>query len=664
MFAASFAALFVELLLIRYAAAQIRVFAFYKNVPLVAAFLGLGIGCSLARGRARHAIAFAAWTLPVAVVLAHGAPLLDGWIGSLTARASSEHILGDVGLSEGARGAVLGEQLLMGAFCGAVLLAIGAWFVLLGRIVGQTLENVPRLTGYGWNLVGSLAGVLAFAASSFAWTPPWVWFLIGLAPLLIWSPHRGHAAFVSVLIGLVCLAVFPSVGETIWSPYQKLEGHAVPGSRDYRLNISDVFYQIAADLSPAAVAKAGHDPFPHYSEIYRAIPRPRRVLVVGAGTGNDVAAALRAGAERVDAVEIDPAIVRIGRDRHPERPYDDPRVDVIVEDARAAFRALPAQSYDAVVFGLLDSHTQLGLSSVRLDNYVFTRESFLSARRLVRPGGHLVVSAAVFREWFRDRLRALLEESCDGPIRHSVQKSWRTYLCVVNDPARNVTPTAIGIDLPTDDWPFLYLPARGIPAAYWISLAMLLAASVVLFFSSGLGTGRIGPSWLHMFFLGAAFLLLEVHAINRLALLFGTTWIVSAAAIAVVLLLATLASITVAATRRIPYVPVYGALAASLALSYATHPAAFVGRGAVLALGYGVILLLPAYFAGVIFARSFRESEEAGPAIGANMLGAALGAWLEYGTMITGIRAMVLVALVLYAASAAALASSGRATGS
>ena len=37
----------------------------------------------------------------------------------------------------------------------------------------------------------------------------------------------------------------------------------------------------------------------------------RTVLIVGAGTGNDVAAALRMGAERVDAVEIDPAIAAL-----------------------------------------------------------------------------------------------------------------------------------------------------------------------------------------------------------------------------------------------------------------------------------------------------------------------------------------------------------------
>ena len=41
------------------------------------------------------------------------------------------------------------------------------------------------------------------------------------------------------------------------------------------------------------------------------------VLILGAGSGTDVAAALRHGAKHVDAVEIDPAIMRLGRERHP-----------------------------------------------------------------------------------------------------------------------------------------------------------------------------------------------------------------------------------------------------------------------------------------------------------------------------------------------------------
>ncbi len=45
----------------------------------------------------------------------------------------------------------------------------------------------------------------------------------------------------------------------------------------------------------------------------------QRVLIVGGGADNDAAAALRNGADHVDAVEIDPLIYSLGKRLHPER---------------------------------------------------------------------------------------------------------------------------------------------------------------------------------------------------------------------------------------------------------------------------------------------------------------------------------------------------------
>ncbi len=44
------------------------------------------------------------------------------------------------------------------------------------------------------------------------------------------------------------------------------------------------------------------------------------ILVVGAGTGNDVSAALRNTQRTVYAVEIDPVIARLGKQLHFEKP--------------------------------------------------------------------------------------------------------------------------------------------------------------------------------------------------------------------------------------------------------------------------------------------------------------------------------------------------------
>jgi SAM-dependent methyltransferase len=675
LFLASFVALFLELALIRYCGSQIRIFAFYKNVPLMGCFLGLGLGCSLGRGRPRHVLSFLLWLVPVAAFLGLGSAVIEDLLSKLTAAASSEHVLGDTVLTRGNEVFELASQVLMGMFCVLTLVTITLLFRLLGRILGEAFEHVPRLPAYTLNILGSLAGILAFIGLSFVHTPPWTWLLVGLLPLLWWTTTRRERVAAATLTALAVCAVVPSYGDTVWSPYQKLVGYELPsdvpaeprdgaGRPTYLVQISGVFYQVAVDLSPEAVARSGRNPYPHYDRAWSGLPAPERVLVVGAGTGNDVAAALRAGARHVDAVDIDPAIVALGRAHHPERPYDDPRVSVIVDDARSAFRGLPAGSYDAVVFGLLDSHTQLGISSVRLDNYVFTLQSFASARRLLRGGGHLIVTAAIFRDWFGERLGAMVERSGDGPVERFVDGHWTTWRTAVDGPAAAApTTAAAGVDLPTDDWPFLYLPARAIPGAYLVMVAMLALASVIVLRRGGLDRGALGGEHVHFFFLGAGFLLMEVYAINRLALLFGTTWVVSAVAIVAVLALIVAANACVAMVRQIPPALAYSGLLLSLAGSWLVDPDRVLGLGLAASLGCTLVVLLPVFFSGIVFARSFRSTAAAGPAMGANMLGAVLGGWAEYATMAIGIRQLLVLALGFYVASAVPLFRLARRSG-
>src|SRR5205085_9790436 len=96
----------------------------------------------------------------------------------------------------------------------------------------------------------------------------------------------------------------------------------------------------------------------------------RRALIVGAGTGNDVAAALRNGFADVVSVDIDPTIMNVGRALHPERPYSDPRTHPVVNDARAWFEQHRGETFDVIDFGLLDSHAMFSsMASLRLDNY-------------------------------------------------------------------------------------------------------------------------------------------------------------------------------------------------------------------------------------------------------------------------------------------------------
>ena len=106
--------------------------------------------------------------------------------------------------------------------------------------------------------------------------------------------------------------------QQMWSPYYRIDYR--PAER--LINVNLIGHQQMQPRDAAFPAYA----LPHLLN-RDAGGRPfGQVLIIGAGSGNDVSRALAWGAHRVDAVEIDPVIQRIGKRDHPDRPYDDPRV--------------------------------------------------------------------------------------------------------------------------------------------------------------------------------------------------------------------------------------------------------------------------------------------------------------------------------------------------
>lgn len=478
LFWTSFIALYFELLTIRYLSAEIRVFDSLKNLPLIACFFGIAMGMLIHRPLVRLRSLFPA----VALVF------------FLSIRYASWVRLYDLDLSWN-YGFVPGSFLRHAGGPFAYLLVVLAFlagivvlFAVLGNLVGEQLRLAPSLRGYGINIAGSLAGVLCFSLLAFFNSPPGAWMFLGLcllAPLFLRKPLA--------MVAFTVLAVAVAIPDThvLWSPYYKIEFTETPRptgwSRPsaYTLIANHIWYQYLADLSPEFLrqnpsTQPNRAMLPYYDIPYQLVTNPKRVLILGAGTGNDVAGALRHGAEHIDAVELDPVIYRIGKQYHPEHPYDSARVTVYIDDARA-FLAKSHDKYDLIVFAFLDSHTLLSsFSSLRLDNYVYTQQSFEEARTLLTPGGTVVVSFATSRSFPTERLFGTLGKAFGVPPTAYLTEYWVKGTILIEGAARarnlpmltdvtaELNDRARTALLATDDWPFLYLERRSIPAPVWL----------------------------------------------------------------------------------------------------------------------------------------------------------------------------------------------------
>jgi hypothetical protein len=188
--------LYLELVVVRFHASCFQLFAFFKNFSLLSCFLGLGIGYALGSTR----------------------PLLTPLVlPMLAAQMIFLHALRFTGLGDMLHNPI-SEQLALGlqqgeawfhaaAVYGFLLFVFGfnaLCFIPLGQLASRVMTRPPRLVAYGWNLLGSLAGIALFFGASALWTPPVVWAAVAVAALLPFL--RGH-----LVIGALCAAAMLAV---------------------------------------------------------------------------------------------------------------------------------------------------------------------------------------------------------------------------------------------------------------------------------------------------------------------------------------------------------------------------------------------------------------------------------------------------------------------
>jgi SAM-dependent methyltransferase len=361
---------------------------------------------------------------------------------------------------------------------------------------------------------------------------------------------------------LACIAftlIANSINPAIWSPYYRITVDNRPLPYDQYHKSITVNYDGFQSID--YLAKEHIDRFPediqrkyvrHYSIPYNlSKKRIKSVLILGGGAGNDAAAAIRNNADFIDVVEIDPAIATIGYELHPEKPYASEKVHVYIDDARS-FLQKTKQKYDLIMFGGLDSHTVFSsLSSLRLDNFVFTRESLIQAKHALNTGGGIAIDFFMTKDWLLYRHYNTLKEAMGRePLLYGTKKTAILLSGEIFDRDRSpgltnylplrVTTDPSGVEIANDDWPFLFLEKRGVPFHYFMPLLIIFALSLIPIRVSRIKVNDI--NW-HLFFMGAAFLLIETKAVTTLALILGSTWMVNSVVFSSILLMILLANL-------------------------------------------------------------------------------------------------------------------------
>ncbi len=629
--------LFVELALIRWITANNVYVTEATNFVLLASFLGIGIGflnAASSRDYLRWTplalLALVAFVLAFPVILhsSTGGPLVFSGPGQ--SRALPQPV----------------------SFAVVFLLTV-AVMAGLGQGVARIFIRFRPLSAYRLDILGSIAGIVLFSLLSFLDQPPLTWGVIaacGLAAVLVPKVRIWQVAALGVVV--VLLGTQSLSSHQKWSPYNKLTITKRHGNSVLFISANNIPYQ---GIHPLARIRS-RSRLRFYLYPYQHVTRASlgNVLIIGAGNGNDAAVALSEGARHVDAVEIDPLILQIGRQYNPAHPYQSPRVSTHVGDGRQYLQDT-SQHYNLIVYALPDSLTALaGQSAIRLESYLLTYEALQAARAHLAPGGTFAMYN-YYAPFVLNRYATTIEDVFhrDPCVQLGGLVQGRRMAVLTVHPAGPVPNCATfwhgtRVAPATDNRPFPYLPGPGIPGSYLWLLGAILLVSLLLVRVAG---GRLTRmrSYPDLAFMGAAFLLLETKSIVQFALLFGTTWFVNSLVFAGVLVAVYLAVETARWVRLPPPIVLYGALIAALAVAWIVPQESLLGLPiAPRFLAASALAFAPVFLANLVFAQRFSGVESSGTAFAANLLGAMVGGTLEYLSLISGYQFLLILAGILY----------------
>jgi hypothetical protein len=713
LFLISFLILFFELACIRWFGSTVIFLTFFTNIVLMACFLGVSVGCLSAGRRWSFIGGFIPLTL---LAVAAAVAVLWGY-------QRFSQVMIDVGSQQSPQLIYFGTDARrkdLSRFVIPIEVLAGFFFVLIalifvgpGQELGRRFNAVRnRVVAYTADILGSLTGIAAFGLMSYFWLPATAWFAVAMALGLVFVRRGRWLALTCglLVLGGIGLADWPRDtqgvdAEVIWSPYYQVRYKP----RYKSIDVNNLGHQgmLPIDLAGPAYSlphllnrDAGGEPF-------------RDVMIIGAGSGNDVAAALKSGAGHVDAVEIDPVINGLGRD-HPDRPYDDPRVTIRLDDGRSFVRKTHL-SYDLISYAVVDSLAlHSSYSSVRLESFLFTEEAFRDIKARLKPRGVFAMYNFYRQGWVVGRLVALADKVFGAkplvislPYQDRIgpdndQRDYITFLLVGNNdstvvehirsrftrdrffwiaeqprlnglidgfsPTPPSAPVVRGASFqkigpatveltgsertPSDDWPFLYLKEPSIPVLNLRGTAMLAVLSLIVLFAFA-PVKTVRPSG-RMFFLGAGFMLLETKGVVHMALLFGATWMVNSIVFFSILVMIMLSNLYVLALSPRRLGPYFALLVLTLVVNSLVPMSTFLALpGVAKVVASCSVVYVPVFFAGVIFATSFRDSTRPDVDFGSNIGGIILGGLSEYLSLVLGFNHLLWVAIAFYLLAAA-----------
>ena len=254
---------------------------------------------------------------------------------------------------------------------GSVLGTIGTAFFLLDWL--QSIERTVIFLGY---VALSLAAALLAVTSA------------------DWFPHARRARFATAaIVGCVlpplAMPLFIGNGDSVSlrTPNTRVLHERDSGFQNIRVtqrnNVRDLYIDgtlhsrmYLGDKSEAGFA---YNEVPHLARVIR--PSTRRIAIIGMGGGTLAKQFSRFYEDtRVDAVEVDPAVVTVARDYFDVRPT--PRLNIEVSDGRM-FIERTTERYDLIT---VDTYTR-GRYGATIPPHLTSREFFLHARDRLTEGG-------------------------------------------------------------------------------------------------------------------------------------------------------------------------------------------------------------------------------------------------------------------------------------